>query len=219
VTVKILKFIAVVVVVVAMGLAVGWFGSRGPSGGLPPAPASGPVARPTAEPSPAPAKTPVAVQPQPAADAMAGAAAPAADTLVVLTNWEEKVDQILGGDAKEDEKAKQMLDLFPRLPEEGQVEVAQHLSNLLPDQDFASLTKYITNSSTPGPVLDVLMSGLLNRPNSIKLPTLLEVARTEQNPKANDARELLQLFLEENYGNDWAKWQDKLTQWLKDNPD
>jgi len=207
---------AVLLVVVALGLAVGWYGSRGPSGGVPPVTVTS--ARPPADPAPAPEKIAAVAQPPQVAD-NSGPSNATAETMVALTNWEEKVDQILGGDAKEDDKAKQMLDMFPRLPEEGQVEVAQHLSNLLPDQDFASLTKYITNSSTPGPVLDVLMSGLLNRPNSIKLPTLLEVARMEQNPKANDARELLQLFLEENYGTDWARWQEKLTQWLKDNPD
>ncbi len=60
---------------------------------------------------------------------------------------------------------------------------------------------------------------VLNRPNSVKLPLLLDLARDPQHPKASEAKDILELFLEEDYGNDWTKWQAKLDQWLKDNPD
>ena len=63
------------------------------------------------------------------------------------------------------------------------------------------------------------MSDALNRPNSLKLPTLLEVARTTQHPKAGDAKEMLGFFLDTDYGDDWPKWQEKLAEWLKENPD
>jgi hypothetical protein len=63
------------------------------------------------------------------------------------------------------------------------------------------------------------MADALNRPNSLKLPALLEVARTPQHPKAGDAKEVLGFFLETDYGDDWPKWQDKVQAWLKDNPD
>jgi hypothetical protein len=112
-----------------------------------------------------------------------------------------------------------MLEMFPRLPEAGQVEVAQHLSNLLPDQDYPALSQYLTNAATAEPVLEVLMGGLLNRPNGLKLPLLLDIAREPQNPKAKEAHELLALFLEADYGQDWAQWQAKIQQWLQDNPD
>ena len=34
-----------------------------------------------------------------------------------------------------------------------------------------------------------------------------------------DAKEVLGFFLESDYGDDWAKWQEKLQEWLKENPD
>jgi len=68
-------------------------------------------------------------------------------------------------------------------------------------------------------VLDVLLADALNRPNSLKLPLLLEVARQPDHPKAGEAKDLLELFLEEDHGKDWGQWQAKLEQWLKDNPD
>jgi hypothetical protein len=137
----------------------------------------------------------------------------------VLTNWEDNVDQILTSTNEDADKAKQMLGMFPNLPPDGQVEVAQHMANLMPDQDYASLASLLTNSALPEDVLDVLLADALNRPNSVKLPTLLGVARDPQNPKAPEARELLQLFLDNDYGNDWTTWQSKMDDWLKENPD
>jgi hypothetical protein len=138
----------------------------------------------------------------------------------LITNWEDRVEQILGNDdTDEAQKAKQMLQIFPHLPEDGQVEVAQHLSNLVSDEDYAGLAALTADASLPEPVLDVLLSDVLNRPNSLKLPLLLDIAKSEQHSKAAEAKDLLELFLEEDYGQDWNKWQASLQQWLQDNPD
>jgi hypothetical protein len=137
----------------------------------------------------------------------------------LISDWEDKLEDILGSDADEPIKAQQLLALFPRLPEDGQVEVAQHLSNLVADEAYAPLGKFLTDAKLPEPVLDVLLVDLLNRPNAVKLPLLLEVARDPQHPKAAEAKDLLELYLEEDYGTDWNKWQSKLDQWMKDNPD
>jgi hypothetical protein len=64
------------------------------------------------------------------------------------------------------------------------------------------------------------MSDLLNRPNSLKLPLLLDVARGCPDPKtAGEAKDILTLFLDEDHGADWPAWQTRLQQWLTDNPD
>ena len=133
--------------------------------------------------------------------------------------WEDKVDDILGSAESDPDKAKQMLEMFPQLPADGQEEVARHLSNLVSDEDYGALRAYLTNASLPAAVLDILLGDVLNRPNSLKLPALLEVARTPQHPKAGEAKDFLELFLEEDYANDWDKWQAKMEEWLKANPD
>jgi hypothetical protein len=112
-----------------------------------------------------------------------------------------------------------MATLLPNLPEDGQVEVAQHLSNLVSDEDYGTISGFLTNSALPEAVLDVFMADSLNRPNSVKLPLLLDVAREKENPKSTEAREILELFLEEDYGDDWAKWQSKVQEWVANNPD
>ncbi len=214
----ILKVVGVMAVVVLVGIAVGWLGSRGGQEPNTKSPAA------TSRPSdliPAAPPAPVATPP-PAPAASLTNANPAPRALIatnLLTDWEDRVDQILTTDGPEADKAKQMMALFPRLPEDGQIEVAQHLSNLVEDKDYAPLGRFLTNSALPASVLDVLMTDVLNRPNSLKMPLLLEVARDPLNPKAAEAKELLEVLLEEDYGTDWTTWQAKVTQWLKDNPD
>ena len=34
-----------------------------------------------------------------------------------------------------------------------------------------------------------------------------------------EAKDLLELFLEEDFGNNWGQWQGRMQQWLQDNPD
>ena len=58
-----------------------------------------------------------------------------------------------------------------------------------------------------------------NRANSLKLPLVLAVARTENHPLAEEAKDLLELYIEEDHGTDWAKWEDAMHKWLKENPD
>jgi len=138
----------------------------------------------------------------------------------LITNWEERLDTILTAQEKPDsDKAKELIAMFPNLSPEAQEEIAHHISNLTPDENYAPLGQFLTNSALPEAVLDVFTEDVLNRPNSIKLPLLLDLARDPNHPKASEAKDILELFLEEDYGNDWTRWQAKLDQWLKDNPD
>ena len=136
-----------------------------------------------------------------------------------MANWEDKIDEILSSDAEVADMAKKLLGLFPKFPEVGQVEAAQHLSNLLDDEGYAPMGRYLTNANTPESVLEVLMRDALNRPASKKLPLFLEVARNPNHPNAAAAREDLEFYLEEDHGTDWKLWEQKMLEWLKENPD
>ncbi len=137
----------------------------------------------------------------------------------ILTNWEEKVDEILGAETDDTNKVRQLFALFPHVPDESKSEVAQHLSNLVSDEDYSRLGELLKDPALADDTLDVLLADVLNRPNSLKLPYLLEVAQTANHPKADEAKDMLSLFLDEDFGADWPKWKAKMTDWLKDNPD
>ena len=202
--------------VVALGVVLGWLKTQKIEVATQNQPTSTEVAATSTFGAFAPAKL-SPLQSEPSTNQ--AATAPKATETNNTAEWEGQLDEILGSDVDETQKAKRILAIFPSLPQDGQVEAAQHLSNLLPDSEYAPMGKMLADSKLPDPVLDVLMVDVLNRPNAIKLPLLLDVAREPDNSKAAEAKDLLALYLEEDYGTDWNKWQAKMQQWLKDNPD
>jgi hypothetical protein len=136
-----------------------------------------------------------------------------------VTNWEERLEEIVGAETDDTNKVNQLFDLFPRSPEDAKPEIVQHLSNLVSDEDYLRLGELLKDPTLPDSALDILMSDALNRPNGVKLPEMLDVAKTPNHPKAEEAKDILALFLDEDYGQDWPKWHEKMTAWLKDNPD
>lgn len=226
-TSKILTGIGVLIVVVGIGLGIGWLATRStepvPSSPVPVTstatemqPASPPRTTATRQSVPLPAASErtnliradlIPAQPLP----------PVANN--IITNWEDRLDEILSNDDEDTNKVTELLSMFPRLPAEGQDEVAQHLSNLVEDEDYARLKPLALDPKLPEEVLDTLLADLLNRPNETKLPMFLDIAFTPDHPKSAEARELLELYLDEDFGTDRAVWQNKMQEWLKDNPD
>lgn len=217
---KVLKIAGVIAGVALIAIVVSWLGNRGSDGKtVAPAGSETPLEYKPAGSAPLVDKSKPMAGIVTVAGAKPSPTPPQAASTNQAAGWEDKVDEILTSSGADPDKARQMLEMFARLPEEGKVEVAQHLSNLVPDEDYGSLRKLLTDAAQPDTVLDVLLADTLNRPNSLKLPSLLEVARDPQNPKAAEAKDLLQLYLDEDYGNDWNTWQTKMEAWLKDNPD
>ena len=133
--------------------------------------------------------------------------------------WEEKIDDIVGSDDPDTNKITQLYALFPKLPPDGQEEIAQHLSNLVDDEDYAPLGEMLKNDKLPEGVLDELLADVLNRPNNLKLPVLLAVAADANHAKHDEAKDLLELYLGEDYGTDWNSWGQHMTNWLQQNPE
>ena len=236
----ILAVVAVVGILIA-GKFAGWFGGRTQSAQDAAAGQAATEVEP-AQPQTAPAGgsrfTPGVRSPSPgtdpriasvpgAASAAPGARSPttppgalaAGDPAAGEMDWNDKLDSILGSNDDEALKAEQLLKLWPTLPEDGQVEAMQHISNLLPDEKFSLLTQTLTNAATSEAVLDIILGDALNRPNALKLPSLLEVAKIPGHPKAEEAREILEVFVDHDYGTDWAQWDKAVKDWLKENPD
>lgn len=146
------------------------------------------------KPAPKPGVGPLTVVPTPATPL---------DPSGKITDWEQRIDDVLTSQDDETLKAKKMLAMFSRLPEDGQVEAAQHISNLLPDDQYADLAKLLLDPKMPEEVLEVLMTDLLNRPNGLKLDNLFEIARQNNHPKAEEARDVLEVFLDLEEGMEW----------------
>lgn len=216
------------------GRYLGWFGSK---------PKEVAVGTSPTEPSPGTRPAPIEIEPSvprstdrvPTANARlprptatvapSQPTVPAEDPNAKIVDWEQKIDDVLTGQEDEALKARKLLDVFDRLPEDGQVEAAQHISNLLPDEQYAELAKRLKDPKTPEAVLEVLMTDVLNRPNQLKLDTLFEVARAPGHPKGEEARDVLEVFLDDvdwdavkSTGN-WELVRTEKDKWLKENPD
>ena len=138
--------------------------------------------------------------------------------VVVTPTWQPVITQAIKSGATPADQAKNLMAQFPTLPPAGQFEAANHISNLLPDESYATWAGYLTNASIPPNVRGVIYADLQRRPNSIRLPMLLQVARSSSS-QASDAAQLLRNALGDDYGNDWNAWSARIQDWLKSNPD
>lgn len=208
----ILKFAVFLAVIVGIGIGIGWLATRPPQSAEP-ASTNGSGSDDNAFKS-VPAPAPGPIQPIAANDS-----AGPADPGTMVANWQDQIGDILASDSDLTNKCSDLLKLFPHLPEAGQVEAAHHLSNLVDDNSYAPLAKILTDPATSTNVDDVLMLDVMNRPDSLKMPTLLEIARNPGHPEAADARSKLAMYLEDDYGTDWYLWQNKINEYMSNNPD
>jgi hypothetical protein len=183
----------------------------------PPAPAPLPAAAWT----PAPTQAPVAFSSSAHSEAVVATTTPAApapgarQVVSAEPAWESTIDQILRSNVSETQMAQMLITLLPTLPEEGQVEAANHIANLLPDSSYASVKPLLLNTNLPESVVSVLFTDLMNRDDPTKLNAFLEVAQISNHPFHDEALSDLQIYLGEDYGTDWSKWKNAVDQYLK----
>jgi len=129
--------------------------------------------------------------------------------------WESTIDGILRSNVSESQMAQMLINILPTLPEDGQIEAANHIANLLPDSEYNSVRPLLLNPSLPESVLSVFFTDLMNRDDSTKLNAFLDIAQIPNHPFQSEAQSDLQIYLGEDYGNDWAKIKSGIAQYLK----
>lgn len=132
-----------------------------------------------------------------------------------LTVWERKIDEVLTSGNGETETAQLLINLLPTMPPEGQAEAAQHITNLILDKDYGRVMPMLKNPALAQEVQDVLVTDLMNREDLVKLPALLEVAKIPNHPYHEEAMTDLQIFLDQDNGNNWSKWDGAVREYLK----
>jgi hypothetical protein len=131
--------------------------------------------------------------------------------------WEQQLDDVLLADTDPNTKADRILALIPTAPTNAQVELSQHLVNMVQDDHYDGAAQLLTNPATPSDVSTVLMNDLLNRNNTLKLPMLLSVARDDDHPLKDQAREMLELLIQQDDGTNWDQWGASINTWLQNN--
>jgi hypothetical protein len=111
--------------------------------------------------------------------------------------------------------AQMLINILPTLPEDGQIEAANHIANLLPDSDYDSVRPLLLNSNLPESVLSVFFTDLMNRNDPTKLNAFLDIAQISNHPFQAEALSDLQIYVGQDYGTDWAQWRTAVAQYLK----
>src|SRR5690242_17202543 len=120
---KILSFIGVAVAVLLAGVAVGWLATRRPVSERPLTTPLTPSTR-SAWTNPGFFAANSRTRPSQSVSNKVVTPAPGPVATNLITDWETRLDEILGADGDEPSKARQMLAIFRNLPPEGQVEAA-----------------------------------------------------------------------------------------------
>ena len=161
---------------------------------------------PMPEPSkPDPAPPTVASTPSPVTDApRATDPAPASPTPTIpeeatpppLTEWETRLDGILTAPGDTATAARALLAAMPGLPEEAQEQYIAHALNLCEDTDFSRAEEIYLRPGTPPSVAEAIFNDALNRSDEIKLPLMAKTMGYPNHPMAEEARGILELYLE-----------------------
>jgi len=200
------RSIGIVLAVVAVGAVVAFALLHAP----PPPPASPlPVAAAT------PAPTAASAAFSSAAVSVVAATPASAAPPAMSPAWESTIDGILRSNVSQVQMARMLINVLPTLPEDGQIEAANHISNLIPDSEYNSVRPLLLNSSLPESVLSVFFTDLMHRDDPTKLNAFLDIAQIPNHPFQSEALNDLQIYVGDDYGNDWPKWKSAVTQYLK----
>jgi len=120
--------------------------------------------------------------------------------------WQQAIHAILQNDGSPAQLSSRLAVTLLGMPLEGQLEAAQHMVNLLADEEYGTAEKVYLNPAMPEPVRRLVFEDFMNRPNSLKLPLLVRTLRETGHPFRNEAMENLQVYIGRDEGEDWSRW-------------
>lgn len=121
--------------------------------------------------------------------------------------WETSIRSIAEAPGQDDAQiGRRLLEVLPNLPVQGRETAAEEAIRRIPNAQYDLAVPAITNPNTYGLALTAMFADLMERPEAIRLPTLLKIARTPQHPLAPNARENLDSLLGDDFGTDWIRW-------------
>jgi hypothetical protein len=133
--------------------------------------------------------------------------------------WKAKMERILTANTSSEQKLQDLKEMLAKLEEADAEEAVRDLTTRVKNDGYAFLKPLAVDASLPEPVRDEFMVDLMNRPNSIKMPLFLEIARNPDHPDHESAFDTLEAFTGLTFGADWNGWEKGIQQWLKNNPD
>lgn len=129
--------------------------------------------------------------------------------------WQIAINAILTNDAEPVELSRRLAAALPGMPLEGQLEAAQHMVNLLGDEEYSTAGSVYFNHAMPEAVRRLVFEDFMNRTNTVKLPLLVRTLKEHGHPLRGQALENLQIYLGRDEGSDWMRWDTAVRESLE----
>ena len=117
------------------------------------------------------------------------------------------------------DKAKVLLARVTTLPPSAKVLAMEHAAQLIPDKNYVQMRPTLFQLATSDELRETVLTDVLNRDDKVRMPTLVEMLRQPANAAQPEIREILVAYLDEDAGNDFAKWNQAVEKFLRENPE
>jgi hypothetical protein len=111
--------------------------------------------------------------------------------------------------------AQALIDLLPKLTKSGQTECAEHISNLLSDEEYPRVLQIWGNPDSDPDVLKVFATDLMNRPARVMMPAMLDAIKMLNHPYRDEAKRTMQILLDQDYGDNIPQWESAMNAFLE----
>ena len=133
--------------------------------------------------------------------------------------WEQQLSTTIAKAPDRTSAARAVFNLLPLLPEEALESATEQALEKLPDSKYKTVAlPILLNPQTHGRVLSILFADLMERPDPIALPTLLQLTKDSSHPFSPFAMENLQLLLGEDSEPGWSKWAVEIQKQIEFSP-
>jgi hypothetical protein len=137
------------------------------------------------------------------------------DRLITVEEGDVMIDEILRSNKEIPQLARDLHDLVKKLNGEAQVNASRHLVNLTSDEDYGLIAGYLTDAKMNPDVIEVLFSDLMNRNRVLQMPLFMNLLKNPAHPQNEQVRNVLTILAGEDFGTDWAKWDQWAQQEIK----
>jgi hypothetical protein len=115
-------------------------------------------------------------------------------------------------------KVQRLLGMIPTLPPDAQTLAMENAAALIPDKDYLKQRNRLFQLANTPEMREAVMDDSLSRGEEIRLPNLLEMMRTSTSQdEKQEIREILEAYLDQDYGPHPAQWEAPLRRWVAEN--
>jgi hypothetical protein len=111
--------------------------------------------------------------------------------------------------------AQALINLLPDLTKSGQTECAEHISNLLSDEEYPRALQIWENPASDPEVLKVFAADLMNRPARVMMPAMLRAIKMLNHPYHEEAKRTMQILLDQDHGDNTPQWESAMNAFLE----